>query len=136
MSQHLAITFRNMPPSEAVERSIRDHMASLARFEDWIKRCRVVVEARHPGPRQGTLFHVLIGLTVPGGGIIVGQNAAANDAHEDVHLVLRDAFEAARRQLEEFERQRPLEHGAPRVSEAEGKGRCRARPPWWRGALK
>ncbi len=136
MSLRPAITFRNMPPSEAVERAIRDHMASLARFDDWIMRCRVVVEARHPRHRQGTLFHVRIGLTVPGGGIVVGHDAATDHAHEDVQLALRDAFDAARRQLEEFGRQRLPEHGAPGVSEPDGKGCGRARSPWWRGALK
>ncbi len=136
MSQHPAITFRNMPPSEAVERSIQDHVASLAGFEDWIIRCRVVVEARHPGHRQGTFFHVRIGLTVPGGGIVVGHGAATQLAHEDVHLALQDAFDAARRQLEELGRQRAVEQGAQSVSEADGKGPGRARPPWWRGGLK
>ncbi len=136
MSQHPAITFRNMPPSEAVERSIRNHMESLARFDDWIVRCRVVVEARHPKHQQGTFFHVRIGITVPGGGIVVGQDAALGDAHEDVHVALRDAFVAVRRQLEELERQRPLPLKAHDASEAGGKGRSPSRPPWWRGALK
>ncbi len=136
MSQHPAITFRNMPPCEAVERSIRKHMESLARFDDWIVRCRVVVEARHPRHQQRAVFHVRIGLTVPGGGIVVGHDAATHQAHDDVHLALRDAFDAARRELEEFERRGPLPLKAHDASDTGGKGRGSSRPPWWRGALK
>ncbi len=131
----LQTTFRNMAHSEAVERSIGKHLQSLGRFRDWIVGCRVVVEARDQS-QQGTLFHVRIGLTVPGGGIVVGREPVAHRAHEDVFSALQEAFDAARRQLEEFERRHSLQVEARDILEQGGKDRGPARPPWWRGASK
>ena len=100
------ITFRNMPPSEAVEQSIRRHIEGLGRFSDRLIDCRVVVEARHRRHRQGNLFHVRIAVTVPGGGIVVSREPAQHHAHEDVYVTLRDAFDGVRRQIEDHERRR------------------------------
>jgi len=56
----------------------------------------VVVDKPHQHKQQGKHFIVSIDLTVPGTSIV------ANHAHhEDVNVALRDAFFAARRQLEE-----------------------------------
>lgn len=104
MSLPLQIAFRNMPPSEAVERRIRKHIESLGRFSDRIMGCRVVVEARHHRHHQGNLFHVRIAMTLAGGEIVVSRDPARHHAHEDVYVAFRDAFEAVRRRLEDFER--------------------------------
>jgi ribosome-associated translation inhibitor RaiA len=45
---------------------------------------------------SGKLFNVHITLLVPDGELVVNH-----DQHEDVYVVLRDAFDAARRQLED-----------------------------------
>lgn len=102
----LQITFRNFPPSEAVERAIEKHMEGLARFSDRIMGCRVVVEVRHRKHHQGNLFHIRIAMTVPGGEIVVSREPALRHAHEDVYVAFRDAFEAVRRRLEDCERRR------------------------------
>ncbi len=50
-------------------------------------------------------FHQLrIHLTVPGGEIIVNRDPSEHHAHEDVYVAIRDAFDAARRQLEDHVR--------------------------------
>ena len=100
----LQTTFRNMLPSEAVARAIEKHMECLGRFSDRIMGCRVVVEARHHRHHQGNLFHVRIDMTVAGGEIVVSREPALHQAHEDVYVALRDAFDAARRRLEDYER--------------------------------
>lgn len=104
MQTPMQITFRHMAPSPAVEERIRERAADLERFYDRIVRCHVVVQAPHRHHHQGTLYQVSIDLTVPGGEIVVNREAAAAHAHEDVHVAVRDAFDAARRQLEEFAR--------------------------------
>lgn len=115
----LQITFRNMPPSDAVEAKIRQRAEELDRFSDRVMGCRVVVEAAHHHQHQGGIFHVRIDLTVPGEEIVVSRDPAEHHAHEDVYVAIRDAFDAARRHLEDHVRRvdgrikghEPGEHG-------------------------
>lgn len=100
----LQITFRNMSSSEAVERAVGKHMEGLGKFSDRIMGCRVVVEARHRKHHQGNLFHIRIDMTVPGDEIVVSREPALHQAHEDVYVAFRDAFDAVRRRLEDYER--------------------------------
>ncbi len=104
MPTSLQITFRNMLPCKAVEQAIGKHMQCLGRFSGRIVGCRVVVEERHHRHQQGNLFHVRIVMTVAGGEIVVSREPALHHAHEDVYVALRDAFDAVRRRLEDFER--------------------------------
>jgi ribosome-associated translation inhibitor RaiA len=100
------ITFRHMEPSPALEARIQQRAAELGQFYDRITAIRVVVECRHHSHRQGKLFEVLVDLKLPGGEIVVGRNPGTNHAHEDAHVAVRDAFDAARRQLEDHARER------------------------------
>jgi ribosomal subunit interface protein len=103
----LQISFRNMHHSEAVERAIMERAEKLERFSDQIMGCRVVVETRHHR-HQGNLYHVRIDLTLPGREIVVGREPALHHACEDVFVAVRDAFDAARRRLEDYARRRNL----------------------------
>lgn len=104
MQLPLQITFRHMDHSPALEERIRQRAEELDQFFDRITSCRVVVECRHPRHQQGKLFEVRIDLTVPGAEIVVGRDCGVNHAHEDAHVAVRDAFDAARRQLEDHAR--------------------------------
>ncbi len=100
----LQISFRDMPPSAAVEAKIRERAAKLDRFYDRIMACRVVVEAPHRRHHQGKLFHVRVDLTVPGGELAVSREPARHRAYEDVYVAIRDTFDALQRQLEDYAR--------------------------------
>ena len=106
MQLPLQITFRHMDSSEAVAARIRERAGELERFFDRIISCRVVVECRHPRRRQGNLFRVRVDLKIPGREIAVGRDPAAHHSHEDVYVAIRDAFDAARRALEDHVRER------------------------------
>ena len=106
MQVPLQITFRHMDTSEAAAARIRERAAELERFFDRIISCRVVVECRHPRRQQGNLFRARVDLKVPGREIVVGRDPAAHRAHEDVYVAIRDAFDAARRLLEDHVRGR------------------------------
>ena len=109
------IAFRGIPRSEAVEAAIRERAAKLDRFCDLIMGCRIVVEACHRRHHQGKLYHLRIDLTVPGEGIVVSREPALHHAHEDIYVTIRDAFDAARRRLEDYarrHRQQVKSHGA------------------------
>jgi ribosome-associated translation inhibitor RaiA/cold shock CspA family protein len=95
-----------MDTSPAVEARIRARVEELERFFDRIVACRVVVECRHPRQQQGNLFRVRVELKVPGREIVVGRDPEAHHAHEDVHVAVRDAFDATRRLLEDHARER------------------------------
>lgn len=102
MELPLQITFRNMDPSEAVEANVREKATKLDRFFDRITSCRVVVEAPHRSHQKGMLYVVRIDISVPGSELVVTHNGPKNHAHEDVYVTIRDAFNAAVRQLEDY----------------------------------
>jgi len=106
MQLPLQITFRHIETSDAVAARIRERAEELEHFFDRIISCRVVVECRHPRRQQGNLFRVRIDLKVPGKEIVVGRDPEAHHAHEDAHVAVRDAFDAARRLLEDYARER------------------------------
>jgi cold shock CspA family protein/ribosome-associated translation inhibitor RaiA len=106
MQVPVQITFRHMDSSEALAARIRGRTEDLERFFDRIISCRVVVECRHQHHRQGNLFHVSVELSVPGREIVVGRDPASHHAHEDAHVAARDAFDAVRRLLEDYARER------------------------------
>ena len=90
----LQVTLRDMPHSDAVEAAIRRNVAGLERVHARITAVRATVEAPHHHHQQGNLFTVTLDITLPGGEIVVNRDHA-----EDVYVALRDAFQAARRQL-------------------------------------
>jgi ribosome-associated translation inhibitor RaiA len=101
MSDQVQITVRGFEQSEALEARIRRLLARLECRHAAILGCRVVVEAPHRAKHQGVQFVVRLDLKVPGGEIIVNR-----DHHEDPHVALRDAFNAAGRQLADLARRR------------------------------
>ncbi|HEY3302714.1 MAG TPA: HPF/RaiA family ribosome-associated protein [Candidatus Binatia bacterium] len=100
------MTFRNMPPSEAIETNIREKAAKLDDFYEKIMGCRVLVEAPHRHHRKGKLYHVRIDLTLPGGEIVIDREPSLHASHKDIYVAIRDAFDAARRKLQDFARRR------------------------------
>ncbi len=93
------ITIRDMEHSEALEARIREKAHKLDEFFNHIMSCRVVVEMPHKHHHQGKQFNVRIDIGVPGSEIVVNRDHA-----EDVYVALRDAFSAAKRQLEDYVR--------------------------------
>lgn len=104
MKQPLQIEFRDIPPSEAVEAKIRQKAEKLDEFYEHIMSCRVMIEAPHGHHHQGRLYHVRIDLTVPNGEIVVNRSPKEHHAHEDAYVAIRDAFNAARRKLQDYAR--------------------------------
>jgi ribosomal subunit interface protein len=101
MQVPLEIRFDNMPPSPAVETAIRERAAKLERFADRIVSCHVTVKAPHKHHQQGNLFGVTVDLRIPGGEAVASRRPDADHAHEDLYVAIRDAFKAARRQLQD-----------------------------------
>ena len=106
MKLPLEIVFRNLEPSPAIEAKVRERADKLDTFYGDIMSCRVVVEASHKHHHKGNLYHVRVDVTVPGAELIANRVPHRNHAHEDVYVAMRDAFDAVRRQLEDYARRR------------------------------
>src|SRR5688500_15690649 len=113
------ITFKELERSDALETRIREWVGKLERVYDRIVRCEVMVETPHRHHRQGRQFHVRVRLTVPGGEIVASHDPGPDETHEDAYVAIRDAFTAARRQLEDHAR-KTLKRGEKRPQEQNG----------------
>jgi ribosomal subunit interface protein len=94
----LQISLRGLQHTQAIDESIREKAAKLDRFYPHIMSCRVVLEM-NGHKRHGRQIAVRIDLTVPGGEI-----AVTHEHDEDLPVALRDAFDAAKRRLEDYAR--------------------------------
>ncbi|MGD2074555.1 MAG: HPF/RaiA family ribosome-associated protein [Gammaproteobacteria bacterium] len=106
MKLPLEVVFRNLPPSDAIEAKVRERAAKLDVLFPDIMSCRVVVEADHKHHYKGNLYHIGIDITLPGAELVANREPHNNHAHEDVYVAIRDAFDAMRRQLEDYTRRR------------------------------
>lgn len=104
MTIPLQVTFTGMDTSPALEARIREKAARLERFAERAVRCHVTIEAPHRHHRQGQMYRVRIELVVPRGDIVVTRESPQDHAHEDAYVAVRDAFDAAVRQLEDHVR--------------------------------
>jgi cold shock CspA family protein/ribosome-associated translation inhibitor RaiA len=101
----LQVTFRNMERSEKIEEDVRQHAVKLEEFFDRVTSCRVVIEAPHHHHHKGNLYHVRVLVSVPRRELVVDREPDADHAHEDAHVTIRDAFDAMRRQVEDYVRE-------------------------------
>jgi len=104
MRQPLQINFRDIPHSDAIEARVREKADKLDKFYDRIMTCSVMIEAPHGHHHKGNLYHIRIDLTVPNGEIVINRDPGDHHAHEDVYVAIRDAFDAARRKLQDYAR--------------------------------
>lgn len=95
------LTFRHMDPSPALADRVRELTSKLETFCDRITSCRVVIEAPHHRT-HGDPFAVRIDISVPEREIHVATDRGAKPEHADAYVAVRDAFEAARRQLQAY----------------------------------
>jgi ribosome-associated translation inhibitor RaiA len=99
MKLPLQIVFRDMPHSDALKGAIREKAAKLDLFYPHITACHVTLEMPGKHKHQGKDMGVRLAITVPGSEIVVNREHG-----EDIHAVLRDAFDAAKRQLDDYNR--------------------------------
>jgi cold shock CspA family protein/ribosome-associated translation inhibitor RaiA len=104
MQLPLQISFRHMEPSEEIEALVREKSAKLDQFADHIMSCRVVVEPAGKHHLHGNLYEVHLDITLPGGEVVVTREPGQHTESEDIAVAIRDAFDSARRQLEDYVR--------------------------------
>ena len=101
MQRPLKITCRDFPLTDVVEAEIRQKAEALDTYYERLSGCEVTVEApalvHH---RKGGPFLVMIRMTVPGKELVVDHQA-----EEELSQAIREAFDAARRVLEDYVRE-------------------------------
>lgn len=102
MQVPVQISFHGCDHSDAVESEIQARINKIEEFYGRITSCRVVVELPHKSQAQGKLFHFNIDMTLPGAGHVIYNDRGQNPSHEDVHVALRDAFNAVDSQLKKI----------------------------------
>ena len=104
MQNELQVSFRHLDPSPFIASAIKKRARKLEKFFPRITSMRILVEPLQRRRKQGNLYHVRIDMTIPGKEIVVQRDPGRNHAHEDIYVAIRDAFDSARRQLEDFTR--------------------------------
>src|SRR5580692_5156665 len=97
------ITFDGCEPSPAARTVILKEIERLETHNKRITGCRVAVIAPSQKHRHGVGFQVNIWLTIPPHENIVVNHSATDDArHEHANVAIKDAFAAARRQIDDL----------------------------------
>ena len=115
----LQITFRGIPHSDAVEAKIREKASKLDRFHSHIMSCRVAVESEHHSHHQGNQYHIRIDITTPRKELVISREHHDKQAYEDIYVAIRDAFNVATRQLEDYSR---IQQGKVKTHDLESNG--------------
>jgi ribosome-associated translation inhibitor RaiA len=104
MAMQVSVTFEGLPSSQALQSDIEQHAKRLEHFAPRLLACHVTVRNSEGRHRQGNRYLVHVRATLPGGEFEAGSTAEPDRSHEDPYVAVRDAFDALRRQLEDFVR--------------------------------
>ena len=97
----LQISFENAEPSEAVRAAIGHEVERLEKYQHRITGCRVAVVAPSTKHRHGAVYRINIWVTIPPHeNIVVSHQPSDDRSHMHVEVAIKDAFAAARRQIE------------------------------------
>lgn len=119
MTMPVHVTFRDLATNDALDALIRERADNLQATYNRLQGCRVLVEVPHRHHRSGNRYQVRIELSVPGDTLIVSHHPSLDPAvkHEggppsksneldadarDAAIVIREAFDIARRRLLDF----------------------------------
>ncbi len=102
MEVPLQVTYRGMPPSEALSERVREHASKLTLFHRGILGCKVAIEAPSPHHRHGGLYRVRLDMRVPGAELVVAD--AASEKNVDAYAAVDCAFKHASRVLRDHQK--------------------------------
>ena len=104
MNNEFQIFFHNIDQTEALQEAVRKRIAKLERFCERIISGRVVLDSPHNHRHKGKVYSVGLEIHTPRKEVRVNQEQHDNHAHEDLYVAIRDAFNAAERQLKSVDK--------------------------------
>jgi len=120
MQTPIQITFRGMPVSEELESACHREVLKLEHFAHGITRCRITIAKPSGRHVSGALYEVRLDITIPGQKIVVTRVPLQHTSNERVDLAVREAFDTARRQVEDAVRK---QRGEVKTHETPAHGR-------------
>jgi hypothetical protein len=135
MDRPVQITFHNISGSPALESAIHERVAALEAYHPHIVGCRVHLDVPHRHREHGHTVHVRVEVSLPGEDVVVshepsvggtlrdlGVEASTKAAdleteHRHALVAIRDAFEVARRRVQDAARR---QRGDVKTREAPG----------------
>jgi putative sigma-54 modulation protein len=106
MQPPMTLAFRHMDHSSALEARARELGQRLQRYGERITQCHMTMEGSRGGHCSGAPYAVRIDLAVPGAQIHADSFQIDGTGHKDVYSALREAFNNAKRQLQELHSKR------------------------------
>ncbi|HBN13621.1 ribosome-associated translation inhibitor RaiA [Pseudohongiella sp. SYSU M77423] len=104
MSNEFQVVFHNLEQTEAIVDAVNKRIDKLRRFCSDIIGGRVVLDSPHNNHHKGKVYSVTLELHTPNKPVVVTQEQHDNHAHEDLYVAIRDAFNAAERQLKSVDK--------------------------------
>jgi ribosomal subunit interface protein len=99
MTNEFQVLFHNIDQTDALNEAVQKRINKLERYCDQIITGRVVLDSPHNNHHKGRVYSVSIEIHTSEKEVRVNQEQHDNHAHEDLYIAIRDAFNAAERQL-------------------------------------
>ncbi len=93
------VAFRGMPASEPARVEVHAWLERLGDLTAPMTAGQVLIDAVDGGHKE-LHYRVRMDLSMPTGVVVVDYDHPSNRPHEDVYVAIRNAFRAARRQLD------------------------------------
>ncbi len=104
MTNEFQVVFHNIDQSDAIIDAVNKRIDKLTRFYDQIITGRVVLDSPHNNHHKGKVYRVAVEIHTSKKEVRVNQGQHDNHAHEDLYVAIRDAFNAAERQLKSVDK--------------------------------
>ena len=104
MTNDIQIVFHNIDQTDALTEAVSKRLGKLERYCDQIISGRIVLDSPHNHHHKGKVYSVSIELHTPQLEVRVNQDQHDKQAHEDLYVSIRDAFNVAERQLRSIDK--------------------------------
>ncbi|HEY9793902.1 MAG TPA: HPF/RaiA family ribosome-associated protein [Candidatus Obscuribacterales bacterium] len=106
MKLPLQISFKNIARSKSVTNIVKEKAEKFDKLCPETISCRVTITMPHKHHHQGNFFKINIEVGLPGKKVAVSREAQNEIENKDFYHALREAFDAAYRQVEDYHKMR------------------------------
>lgn len=102
MREPLQIVYRNLKPSDSIERCVRKRLAALEDICDDIIGCEILIETDPAYSKTENHVHIHLDVTVPGGVLSLDNDTNQPKSIKNITAQLKTVFSDMYRQLERY----------------------------------